>query len=533
MPPASAFKSVEMVDLNALKLIVSNWDTLPIDPEAKKEWKMGRKVIQPLAAISAYLYNCKLNKFKAHATKACLYYHSSNSPDEGRRYVKDAGLQSFPRQIRHTLAHRFYDDIDIRNAHPTIMVQYCEQKGYDVKYLKRYIDNRDELLGDMMEVNNITKEQAKKVVLAIINGGSADYNQLAQKPSWLTYLKLQVETIQEHIVNDPDNARFVKRARTDKGNINGSATNHLLCSIEDKILQLALKFVQSKGGSLDNVVLVFDGFMLPKNMCTLNDQLFAEMTQYIHNACGFSVEFCLKPMDEVMDLSGMTMSVAATDDIIVVHDDDGAAAVFIERHGDIVKKSNGRIFVFGRDHTWNNNNSIVDSVLLDTCLKSNIYKRDEKDRPKPYSGNVKSAKNVIEAVKVRLVDDPTFSKQLWSGSIGKLFFRDGYWDFKKAAFVASVAPDDSMTTIRLSYDFPERNDAKMKEVREKLLDTIMPDKAVCKTMLAHIARALAGHFEDKDWLVGMGERNSGKGVLVGACENAFENYCISLISDSF
>ena len=90
-----------------------------------------------------------------------------------------------------------------------------------------------------------------------------------------------------------------------------------------------------------------------------------------------------------------------------------------------------------------------------------------------------------------------------------------------------------MTTIRLSYDFPEKDKAKMKEVYDKVLASLMPDGKVCKTMLAHIARGIAGHFEDKDWLVGMGERNGGKGVLVGACEIVFENYCVSLNSDSF
>lgn len=533
MPPAAAFKSVELYDHDALKLIISNWEVIPLDPEAKKDWKFGRKPISPLASLNKYLFNSRVDKLTAYATHSTLYYYSSNSANEGRKYAKDAcSLQSFARPIRHTLAHKYYDDIDIVNAHPTFLLQYCEKKGYDVKFLKKYVDNRDEKLSQLMSLNNITREHAKQVVLAILNGGFKDYDALEHKPAWLSNLKLQINNIHTLIMNDRDNERFVARAKNTVTKA-GSACNHLLCYIEDSILTACMKFLEKKGIKTDNVVLVFDGFMLPKNTCNLNHEFFTEMTEYIKTTCGYVVEFAIKHMDEVMDLSGFTLSNAMTNDMAVVEDDNEAADVFIERYSNVVKRSNGRLFAYNYNNTWTCDVNIVDTLLLNICLQSKIFKTDAKGNPKPYSGNVSGAKHVIEAVKAKLVDDPQFSKMLWGGSIGKLFFANGYYDFCRREFHNSVSPQDSLTTIRLSFAFPQRDEQMMQEVRERVLASIFPDPNVRETFLAHIARAIAGHFEDKDWCVGIGERNSGKGVLVGLNENGFEDYCITLNSDSF
>ena len=54
-----------------------------------------------------------------------------------------------------------------------------------------------------------------------------------------------------------------------------------------------------------------------------------------------------------------------------------------------------------------------------------------------------------------------------------------------------------------------------------------------KTWLNYIARGLAGHIEDKNWGVGIGERDCGKGVLVGMLENCFGEYCRSTNSENF
>jgi hypothetical protein len=47
------------------------------------------------------------------------------------------------------------------------------------------------------------------------------------------------------------------------------------------------------------------------------------------------------------------------------------------------------------------------------------------------------------------------------------------------------------------------------------------------------ARALAGDIEDKNWVVCMGERDCGKGVLVGMLEKSFGSYCRATNGENF
>lgn len=533
MPPASAFKSIELFDRKALQLIISNWDIIPIDPESKKEWEVGHKKFNPLNILNKYLFGSREDKFKTYSTHSCLYDYSSKSINEGRKYVRGAlGLQSFARPIRHTLSHKFYDDIDIKNAHPVLALQYCEKKGYNVSHIKNYVDNRDERLQEIMSANNISREDAKSIVLAVLNGGKKGFNDLNNKPEWFVKFKEQVEHIQQLIVNDKENERFVKRARKDRGNVNGSATNHLLCYLEDTCLSACMKFLESKHIPLTNVVLVFDGFMIPKSLCNLNNDFLTEMSNYIHSTCGYMVEFAIKPMNEVIDLSSYSLSENINRDIVVVETDDEAADVFLNQYSDIIKFSNGRIFAFNYNNTWTCDSNTVDTILLDICLKSKIYKLVQ-NSPKPYSGNISGAKNVIQAVKCRLRDDPDFSKKVFDSSIRKLFFADGYYDFDEKKFINSVKPEDSLTTIRLTYDFPERNNDMIAKLYKNILTTIFSSQSEMGSFLEHIARGIAGQYEDKDWVVGMGERNAGKGIIVLLLEIVFQAYCITLNSESF
>ena len=69
---------------------------------------------------------------------------------------------------------------------------------------------------------------------------------------------------------------------------------------------------------------------------------------------------------------------------------------------------------------------------------------------------------------------------------------------------------------------------------DKIFNPIFNDNEdQMKCWLNYIARGLAGCVEDKNWAVGIGERDCGKGVLVGLLENAFGEYCRSTNSENF
>jgi hypothetical protein len=57
-------------------------------------------------------------------------------------------LQGITRAVRHTIASEFYEDIDIENAHPTILAHVCKQVIPDLKtpYLNHYIRDRNAVI---------------------------------------------------------------------------------------------------------------------------------------------------------------------------------------------------------------------------------------------------------------------------------------------------------------------------------------------------------------------------------------------------
>ena len=64
----------------------------------------------------------------------------------GRVYpAKSLSLCSVRREIRHTLAHDKYVDIDIANCHPELLKQVCDHNKIKTRYLKQYVENREEI----------------------------------------------------------------------------------------------------------------------------------------------------------------------------------------------------------------------------------------------------------------------------------------------------------------------------------------------------------------------------------------------------
>jgi hypothetical protein len=75
---------------------------------------------------------------------------------------KAIGLQTFHHDICGALAKEYYDDLDIVNAHPTIMLKNCCDKGWTCGKLKFYVENRDDVLKDVSQFYNTDDRGAKQ-----------------------------------------------------------------------------------------------------------------------------------------------------------------------------------------------------------------------------------------------------------------------------------------------------------------------------------------------------------------------------------
>lgn len=280
MAPLTTFKSVEIPSISKLQQIITHWDNLNLDRQD-----------DPLPKLKEYLSNAKDGKVPV------LYAHSAKAKIPGRQFVRNGcGLQSFQKAIRHTIAGDTYRDYDIVNAHPVILDQYCEKNGIGHSYLSGYVKAREVIIDKTLRM---PRDDAKKLVLSVLNGGLAEYKQIEEKSAWLCCFKDEIQDIHSKIAEkNPELVKAVKA--TKEYNVNGSVMNHLLCDIENQILCSCIEFLKLNGIPVDNIVLVFDGFMLPKGL----EIDLGAMTAYVEQKTTYRVSMVEKPMTSGLDLSG-------------------------------------------------------------------------------------------------------------------------------------------------------------------------------------------------------------------------------------
>ena len=201
-------------------------------------------------------------------SKALVEYYQNDGV--GRMFAKGGlSLQSMPKVLRATIAHEYYYDLDIVNCHPTLLYYLCAELDFNAVHLKQYIDNRDQVVQDIIQLNT-GKDTAdiKTVILAVLNGGFSDYNEL-QKTQWLTNFKEEITEIHQLFVetySDEYEEVKQKRIRDDKDrNHSGSLMNVKLCDLENKVLNTMIDYLKRNEYVTNNFVCCFDGIMIEKN----------------------------------------------------------------------------------------------------------------------------------------------------------------------------------------------------------------------------------------------------------------------------
>lgn len=517
-----AFRSTETFDLQALRVIVHNWNVLPV---AAWESHCSRPLV---AVLKEYLRKAAADGDRGVVS---VEYAYARGRGDGRQFAKGAlSMQSMFREVRNTIARAYYHDVDMENAHPVILRQYCQRRGIPCRVLAEYIDNRDAKLAKIVERNGVDRAHAKKVVLAIMNGGTKDFEELADPPRWLAAFKAEMESVHAVMIADPCNAKILRSVIESKGdeytNVGGSVCNRIMCAIENDMLMACVAYLTSVGAPTDGVVLVFDGIMIPRGTCSVDADFLERMQAHVHQVTGYAVRMVEKPMNDVLDLTGLKPGPVQ----LVCESEVEGAEIFLDIIRDRVVKCQGTVYVLTRDRVWSCSSTAVEDVLFLSAMYSNIFK-DDGAGPKPFSSTLKGQTTLVKMVTRLIPDDPTFAERLFQGSLGKIFFRDGVYDFAAGRFREET--EDDLTDRRIPRPFPVRDETKIAEVRERVLGTVFASAMDVKCYLQHVARAMAGCFEDKHWVVLLGFRCSGKGLLSGLNENAWGSYVRSVQSESF
>jgi hypothetical protein len=210
------------------------------------------------------------------------------------------------REIRHTIAEGIYADIDMVNAHPTILEHIFKQKfpndHHRIKYLSRYVHNREKCLKSLTSNRLVTEEIAKKTVLSVMNGGTNLYDELPKKPTWLQRFKKEITLLGKFFAEAyPREFEAHKEKRLTSTppktfNHEASFVNTLICDYENKVLQIILRAF----GDPSDAVLCFDGCMLP--LCAGKSPQLSEITKaenLVEEQLGIQIKLKAKPMTKM------------------------------------------------------------------------------------------------------------------------------------------------------------------------------------------------------------------------------------------
>ena len=281
----------EHINLENAILIKNNWEEvkkqLPINRVVKYDDEFNK--YDPLIGLKKI---CKNNFSINHVS----YAPSKNLRVFGRLFAQTASLQGLPREIRGKLATN-YNDVDMKNCHPTIYLKYCKINNIECPLLEYYVNNREEILNSIIKELEFSKQEAKDLMLAFLNGGKREG--LTMK--YLVNFQKEMSSIHTKIaLLNKDLVRDIKRRKTH--NIEASASNVILCRIENECLLYAVQYLKSLGFNVD--ILIFDGFMVRKDDNNIiTPEILKQISKYVCDKTGYYIDFEIKPLDNTLDLT--------------------------------------------------------------------------------------------------------------------------------------------------------------------------------------------------------------------------------------
>lgn len=286
----------EYIDRADAYKIVQNWPEIFKQLPKKRQAKIKNSIDNGQDPIFQLKKIIK-NKSDIIHTK---YNFSKTLSTYGRLFPQNPSLASMPREIRNCLAHEKYYDIDMKNAHPTLLSQYCKKNYIRCDILDKYVLNRDEILDKICKDSGIDKDEAKQTFLSLLNGGKGGGWQIPKhKGTFIHDFKHEIKGIHEAVcrINSDE---YKKVSRRKEFNKEGSMMNIVLCKLEHLVLMNAVAFMNEKGYNVD--ALVFDGFMVRK-IKELNNDTLVELSKYVKDKTDYDIVFLEKTMENKINLT--------------------------------------------------------------------------------------------------------------------------------------------------------------------------------------------------------------------------------------
>jgi len=512
----------EIVNLPVLKYILKNWKKF--EPLIVKE-NQNDYDYDPHNICTKYLRQYK-------STITIKYNKSSKYVSKlGRWFCKQGvGIQSMPKIIRHTICDGLWIDLDFKNCHPCILRTLCQKNNIKCDLLSEYIDNRDKFHKQWSEILDIDIDAVKqKVYLPALNGNKTHFD----LPNWYSILE-EFKNIHISIATLPQYSMILEEVESNESrNIYAKVVNRIMCEIENKCLQSLYKNLDIRG--LLNVEiedytykccsLIFDGLQIPLNeqtttFCTPDN--FKLLSNLVFNDTGYYLVIDKKNFDYKLPNIPNDLDEEDDEDFFIENDGDAAEHI-VSKYSHLMINCNNIKYVKIGD-IWTCDDNLVKSSIYGWIYNTTI-KYWAGDKLICYNRNKSDINKCIDVILGNwnnfIPNSPNFVDDNIIKSKTYLPFSNGIYCMKTKTLFGYNDIDIQFTQI-INRNFPTFNKDSYDILMQKIIIPILPDEIERKYFIYCLARALAGHYEDKKWFINKGSRNSGKGVFTKLLQKSFQ-----------
>ena len=175
-----------------------------------------------------------------------------------------------------------------------------DKYGFKSTLLEECLTNREAFLKKVMKDEKCSRDTAKTLVIAIINGAKYTSPTLKQ-------LANEIKPTIDYVINLPEYKDILDYVKANyMENNEGKTISTILQVIENNLLETYVEFFNDKGlinqyNDGYEIALIFDGFQLRFNEAITND-LLNECRLYAKDKTGYDIELKVKPFDNKLEL---------------------------------------------------------------------------------------------------------------------------------------------------------------------------------------------------------------------------------------
>ncbi len=218
------------------------------------------------------------------------------------------GLFNIRREIRQTLCKKYYYDIDVENCHPVIINQIAKKNNIEVDFLEQYIDNRDRIFKECMQIYKCDRDCVKRLFIRLMYFGSFknwakdEGIKNAAATEFIENFTTEIKEIGTYIFErNKQLYNEISKTKEDnnkqEGNIIGSVVSYYLQEWEHRILEVVYEYCVDNDLINDNdCVLCADGLMIKKEK--YNEKLLKTFSKLVKKNLDFDVVFTQKEMKQ-------------------------------------------------------------------------------------------------------------------------------------------------------------------------------------------------------------------------------------------